>query len=235
MDLHQALSALKSIRFSEEDGRGPTRLRRASVRMLGGWEEVLHDGDFLPIVTRNIRSNSALSGFSAAPTFTSTWSKRALLDAHGYRDKNGHERALFVELEDLESTQRGFGLQAAYGALEVRERSSRDLICLWGLDTLLEKFGKHERFLCLEFDCSSTKATLSSASIRTRTHPVRTSDDVLWLLKEKFVRVEFRMFITEDHPHCHNAGRPGGQVRDHGAGWRYNTKALAELYDVQTA
>ena len=175
MDLHQALLALQSVRFAEEDGRGPTRLRRAVIRHLDGWEEIGHDGSFLPIVTRNARSKSPLSGFSAAPTFSSTWSKRALLDAYGYRDKNGHERALFVELEDLESTQRDFGLQAAYGALEVRERSSRDLICLWSLDTLLEKFGKHEQFLCLEFNCSPIEATLSSASIRTRKYPIRTS------------------------------------------------------------
>ena len=46
MDLHQALLALESVRFTEEDGRGPTRLRRAVIRHLGGWEEIGHEGAF---------------------------------------------------------------------------------------------------------------------------------------------------------------------------------------------
>ena len=235
MDVRNLVERLRSFDVVPEDGGGPQRLRKAVVRQLEGWEEIDVAGVTVPFITRRLNSKTPLSGFAREPTYAMGWSARSLLETHGYVDKNGHRRALFIELEPLEKTRRGFGLVAAHEAIEIRQRSSNMLIALWSVDALVQRFAKHGRFLCLEFELEkgTDKASLAQMSLRERKEATLDSaDTVLSCLKEGFVGVELRMYLTEDHPHCVKLKQPPGGVRNHGTAWRYSPNALTELYNV---
>lgn len=234
MDVLDLIERLRSFDVAPEDGKGPQRLRKAVVRQLEGWEEIDVQGVWVPFITRRLNTKTPLSGFAREPTYAMGWSARSLLEAHGYVDKNGHQRALFIELEPLERTTREIGLVASHGALEIRQRSSKTLIALWSIDALIQRFSKHERFLCLEFGLTkgAHTASLAQISLRERKVAMDSADIVLTWLKEGLVGLELRMYLTEDHPHCAELKQPPGLVRNHGTAWRYSPRALTELYDV---
>ena len=223
MDVRNLVERLRSFDMVPEDGGGSQRLRKAVVRQLEGWEEIDVMGVTVPFITRRLNTKTPLSGFAFEPTYAMGWSARSLLETHGYVDKNGREQALFLQLEPLEKTRREIGLVVAHGAVEIRQRSSKTLIALWAVDALVQRFAKHRRFLCLEFELErgANKASLAQISLRERIAGLDSADAVLSWLREGHVGVELRMYLTE-----------AGRVRNHGTAWRYSPNALTELYDV---
>ena len=185
---------------------------------------------------QRMHTSSDMSLFTRTPVWNTGWSARRVLENYGYRDKEGHEKSLHINL--YSSPRHNLRLQNGPDGIDLITDDTNELIGTWTNERFREGFefkadnithvkaesriidGKEYFHYVSAYQCS-VKEDLDS-------------NDLLTEIDNGNLALEFRMYIREDHHHCVSKGNKPGTVRDHGPAIRCKPTRIKEIYDVVT-
>lgn len=180
----------------------------------------------LKIITT--KSNHANISVSISPKFSNGWNKLRLLKAAGTPDSSGHKYSLKCRI----------GFSTSPLCLRTEKGSISLLfgdVCVgsWDKGLILEKFKTQSNTVLCRFKYTDHGAWLLEGVNLVMLNVHATENRFEELIESKHISPEFRMFLGEDHLHCHDRGIPPGSVRDHGFGWRLKAHLTSELYEIE--